>query len=56
MLSILDYLYSNQNVFERFTDVYLPKAIEKCFANGDEERVEEIMECITRFAFIETTS
>ena len=32
MLSIFDYLYTNKEVFERFTDVYLPDKLEECFS------------------------
>ena len=56
MLSLFDYLYFNQTVFERFTDVYLPNKLEENFLSNDQKRVEEILESVISFAFLEPTS
>jgi hypothetical protein len=58
MLSIFDYLYTNSEVFERFTDVYLPNKLEECLNKqpADTTRVDEILESVISFAFIEPTS
>lgn len=58
MLSIFDYLYTNSEVFERFTDVYLPNKLEECLNKqpANTTRVDEILESVISFAFIEPTS
>jgi hypothetical protein len=43
-------------VFERFTDVYLPKKLEECLNKSDVTRADEILESVISFAFIEPTS
>jgi len=55
---MFDYLYSNQTVFERFTDVFLPKKLEECLNSkpADMTRVDEILESVISFIFIEPTS